>query len=137
MATGWFSVDVTNTILTAYDVTLSGTGYSVAYPTDVFVSGSATDQSCIPCDYVQFYDSATGNRLTLNFSSPLTSLGGTIPLTIGDPADYYYPESRGFVTGGSVVGTPDEATPEPGTVSLMGAALAGIGLLWRKRAARA
>jgi hypothetical protein len=136
-ATGTFSVDPTDIFLTGFNITLSGTSLSVPYPTVEFIHGISSDHSSIPTDVLLADFLVTGDYMELVPSSALTSLGGTIPLAIGsitDPTDCYGGPC-GYLTGGEITTSPDTALPEPGTLSLMGAALAGIGLLARKRAA--
>ena len=131
-ATGYFTVDPTFSFLTDWDIKLSGTSYSVAYPSFEFTPGDSHYFSISPTDVTVGDFSVSQDFLTLIPSVAMTSAGGTITLATGS-LDCYGSPCGNLVTGQI---TDPPPAPEPGTLSLMGAALAGIGLLSRKRAAR-
>lgn len=110
-----------NDIVTGWDIVEAG-GSGTEYAN---VDGTATGVSSTGFTLV---DSATGNSLTLSFASALVG-GDTVPVPVTAASETYGATTLNG-TGGQAI---DPPIPEPMSMALFGAGLAGLGVVRRRR----
>ena len=132
-ASGSFLYDADIQSVTGYDVTTTA---GTALPGDQYVDLFGTQPPYPAASFaiidIQNPADFTGSPfLAFSFASPLSNAGGTIPLrhTISEGfcsnATCSFGNYRRSIADGVVIGNP---IPEPGTIALVAAALAGFGI---------
>jgi hypothetical protein len=127
--TGTFTINAAFNALVTWNVAVSGSTHPTA---DYDYANGVSNFFGVTPTSVDFGSIPFASYLNLALSSAMTNGGGTINLASGS-LDCPAIGGCGTLVSGRLSTQP---LPEPGTLGLMGAALAGIGLLARKRAAR-
>jgi len=144
LLTGTFTYDATMGTITTWDLTVSGTNLAADATYTPLLSGG--DSAVIGAyyspttnpSYVNFYDFFTGQYIDLDIAGDLAD-GGNYNLLPGTNGLTY--QSSVVCNGCGTLNTSDTntaddavATPEPGSLMLLGSGLIGL-IGWRKRKA--
>ncbi len=122
---GTFTINSAFNALVSWNVDVTGSHNPTANFDYTNADSNYFDISPTVVDFGSF---SFAQYVTLAFSEPMTNGGGTIKMS---SANTYDCPGCGTLVAGELSTQP---LPEPGTLSLIGIALAGVGLLARKRA---
>lgn len=136
-ATGSFVYDADTNIFSGLDIT---TSFYAAFGSAVTYSISTALSNSTRFDAVLAFPLFGNPRFIFDLVSPMTNAGGTINIALGfgDPdlegicinSDCSAAGSVRFITSGAIT-----SVPEPATIALFGAGLAGLGWIGRRRKA--